>query len=54
MLGGLENKYTRLLKNVGIVFVGNAGSKLLVFLMVPFYTRYLSAVEYGMADLVVV
>lgn len=49
----MANKYTRLLKNTGIVFVGNAGSKLLLFLMLPFYTRYLGPAEYGVSDLIV-
>lgn len=49
-----NNKYTRLLKNTGIVFVGNVGSKLLLFLMLPFYTRHLSPCEYGISDLIVV
>ncbi len=49
----MSNKYIRLLKNTGIVFVGNVGSKLLLFLMLPFYTRHLSPSEYGISDLIV-
>ena len=49
----MPNRYTRLLKNTGIVFVGNVGSKLLLFLMFPFYTRHLSPSEYGISDLIV-
>jgi len=48
----LDNKYSRLLKNTGIVFVGNAGSKLLTFLMLPFYTKWLTPDEYGSFDLI--
>ncbi len=47
-----SNKYLRLLKNTGIVFVGNAGSRLLIFLLLPFYTKYLSPDEYGISDLI--
>ena len=49
-----DNKYARLLKNTGIVFLGNVGSKLLTFLMLPFYTKWLSPAEYGTADLITV
>lgn len=49
----MTNKYVRLASNTGIVFLGNAGSKLLVFLMLPFYTRYFSPQEYGVFDLIV-
>ena len=48
----MDNKYIRLLKNTGIVFVGNVGSKLLTFLMLPFYTKWLSPAEYGSFDLI--
>lgn len=48
-----DNKYLRLLKNIGIVFVGNAGSRLLIFLLLPFYTKHLSPDEYGISDLIV-
>ena len=48
-----SNKYLHLLKNMGIVFIGNAGSRLLIFLLLPFYTKYLSPEEYGISDLIV-
>lgn len=47
-----ENKYKRLAKDTFIFAVGNFGSKLILFFMVPLYTNYLSAAEYGTADLV--
>ncbi|MBC1417881.1 lipopolysaccharide biosynthesis protein [Listeria fleischmannii] len=40
-------------KNVFIIALGNIGSKFLVFLLVPFYTYYLTPKEYGLADLIV-
>lgn len=46
------SKYKKLLGNSLIFAVGNLGSKLLVILLVPLYTRYLSTGEYGMVDLV--
>ena len=48
-----SNKYFRLLKNTGIVFVGNAGSRLLIFFLLPFYTKYLPPDQYGISDLIV-
>ena len=45
-------KYKRLGKNTLIVFIGNIGSKLLSFIMLPFYTRWLSVEDYGVADLI--
>ncbi|EMG28808.1 oligosaccharide flippase family protein [Listeria fleischmannii] len=40
-------------KNVFIIALGNFGSKFLVFLLVPFYTFYLTPKEYGLSDLIV-
>lgn len=45
------NRYKILAQNTALVSLGNFGSKLLVFLMVRFYTEWLSPSEYGMADL---
>ena len=47
-----ERKHIRLFKNIGIVFVGNFGSRLLLFLMVPFYTGVLDRTQYGVADMI--
>jgi len=41
-----------LIKNSLIFTIGNLGSKLITFVLVPFYTHYLSTKEYGMVDLV--
>lgn len=46
------NKYKRLGKNTVLVFIGNAGSKLVSLLMLPFYTRWLSVEDYGVTDMI--
>lgn len=46
------NKYKRLLNNSLLFAVGNLGSKLLGFVMVPFYTRVLTTADFGTADFV--
>lgn len=45
-------KYKTLAKNSAFVLIGNIGSKAIAFLMLPFYTSYLSVEDYGTADLV--
>ena len=45
------NKYNKLLKNSGIFFIANFGSKVLTFLLVRFYTEVLTTSEYGTIDL---
>lgn len=45
------NRYEKLVKNSGIFFIANFGSKIVTFLMVRFYTEVLSAAEYGIIDL---
>lgn len=46
------NKYRTLVSNTAKISAGTFGSKLLVFLMVRFYTEYLSPADYGTADLI--
>lgn len=46
------NRYQTLAANTVLISVGTFGSKLLVFLMVRFYTDYLTPAEYGTADLI--
>lgn len=46
------NKYKTLAANTLLMSIGTFGSKLLVFLMVRFYTGYLTPAEYGIADLI--
>lgn len=47
-----KKKYTSLIKNTFIFALGSVGSKLILFLLVPLYTNYLTTAEYGTADLV--
>lgn len=44
-------KYSFLLKNIGLLTVSNFGTKILSFLLVPLYTRFLSTGAYGTYDL---
>ncbi|MGM0302688.1 hypothetical protein IGI66_002310 [Enterococcus sp. AZ048] len=44
------NKYKKLLYNSGVFAIGNFGSKLITFLLVPLYTYTLTKVEYGESD----
>jgi O-antigen/teichoic acid export membrane protein len=48
------SKYKRLGKNTFFVFLGNVGSKLIGFIMLPFYTKWLTVEEYGTSDNVLV
>ena len=47
------DKYKKLLSNTVILAVGTFSSKLLVFLLMPLYTRVLTSPEYGTVDLIV-
>ncbi|QOG04122.1 lipopolysaccharide biosynthesis protein [Flavobacterium sp. MDT1-60] len=44
------SKYKQLGKNTALVFIGNIGSKMIAFLMLPFYTKWLSVEDYGTSD----
>lgn len=46
------SKTARLLKNTGILAIGGFSSKILVFLLVPFYTAFLTTEEYGSYDII--
>jgi O-antigen/teichoic acid export membrane protein len=48
----MMNKYARLGKNTILVFIGNAGAKLISLVMLPFYTRWLSVEDYGVTDII--
>ena len=48
----MKSKYGYLAKNTVLFTLSSFGSKLLAFLLVPFYTAVLSTEEYGMADLI--
>ncbi len=47
-----KNKYNTLLSNTLLISMGTFGSKILVFLMVRFYTGYLTPADYSTADLI--
>lgn len=47
-----KNKYKELFSNIGLITLGNFSSKLLIFFLIPFYTRVLTTSEYGTADLI--
>jgi O-antigen/teichoic acid export membrane protein len=47
----MKENYKELFKNTGILAISNFSSKVLVFLLVPIYTRALSTSEYGFYDL---
>lgn len=40
----------KLLKNTIIIMIGNIGTKLIMFIMVPMYTKWLTTSEYGIFD----
>lgn len=48
----MKNKYTRLLGNTMIFAIGTFSSKVLVFLMMRYYTAVLSTSDFGISDLV--
>lgn len=45
------NAYKKLINNSALFAIGNLGSKLVSFLLVPLYSYYLSTAEYGSIDL---
>ncbi len=46
-------KYKKLISNTLIFGIGTFGSKLMVFLLMPLYTRVLSKADYGLVDIIV-
>ena len=46
------NKYKKLVSNTAILGIGTFASKLLVFFLIPLYTRCLTTAEYSTADLI--
>lgn len=48
----VEDKYTKLGSNIMWMLVGNFASKILIFLLIPFYTSQLTTSEFGIADLI--
>lgn len=47
----IGSKYERLIRDTGIFALGNLGSKLILFFLVPLYTNFMTDAEYGLADL---
>lgn len=48
----IPERYKTLLNNTGLLFVGTFGSKMISFVMLPFYTTWLSIEDYGTSDLI--
>ena len=46
------NKYKRLAKDTLVFAIGSFGSKVMLFLLVPFYTNCLTTEQYGISDLI--
>ena len=46
------NRYQKLVSDTVIYGIGTFGSKLLVFLLMPLYTAWLSTAQYGTAELI--
>lgn len=46
------NSYKKLLNNSFLFAIGNFGSKIILLLLVPLYTYYLTTAEYGFVDLI--
>ncbi len=47
------NEKKRLLKNTGLIALGNSGTKVISFLLLPLYTSILKTTEYGNYDFIV-
>lgn len=48
----IPNKYKTLAGNTGLLFVGTFGSKMISFVMLPFYTSWLSIEDFGTSDII--
>ena len=48
----MKAKFKNLLRDSAHFAAGSAGSRLILFAMVPLYTHYLSPEEYGTSDLI--
>ena len=46
-----DNRNSYLMKNTIIFTLGNFGSKLISFFLIPLYTNVLTTTEYGVVDL---
>lgn len=48
----MDQRYARFRNNTILVVVGNVGSRLMFFIMLPFYTRWLPVEKYGNVDII--
>ncbi|QHM48065.1 hypothetical protein C7M39_03073 (plasmid) [Lactiplantibacillus plantarum] len=48
----LNTKSKKLINNIGTFAIGNLGSKLISFILIPIFTRYMGAAEFGQVDLI--
>lgn len=48
----MDSRYKGLLKNTVWTLAGNTGSKIIGFLLLPFYTRWLGTSGFGLSDLI--
>lgn len=44
---GTQSRSTKFLKDIGIYAIGNLGSKIITFLMLPLYTHFVAPADYG-------
>ena len=47
---GTQSRSSKFLKDIGIYAIGNLGSKIITFLMVPLYTHFVEPAGYGFYD----
>ena len=48
----ISEKYKILLSNTGFLFIGTFGSKMISFVMLPFYTTWLNIEDFGTSDII--
>ena len=48
----IPSKYRNLLSNTGYLFIGTFGSKMISFVMLPFYTAWLNIEDFGTSDII--
>lgn len=49
----MKNNYKKLIKSTAILSLGTFCTKVLTFILIPFYTRWLTQEDYGIYDLIV-
>ncbi|WEE34794.1 lipopolysaccharide biosynthesis protein [Lactiplantibacillus paraplantarum] len=47
-----NTKTQKLVSNIGLFAVGSLGSKLISFILIPIFTKYMSTTEFGQVDLI--